>query len=195
MKEITYFNEGEVYRESEPPTAGASRIHNSHFIGSRTDGSGREVLSNYYNLSFPLPKASFNYLSRKTYKDNGEIRNKLYYKSEWYAKQYNESDWMDIPDGIDACPAINKFICVGVLDNEVDLFFDLEDADMMQVVSEYYKLPMPLKKDVAFTGGEHNWNLFYLNNTDVAVKNAKMAAIKFIDNQPTYFKFYKYVPS
>lgn len=194
IKEITYFNEGEVYRESEPPMQGNNRVHNSHFIGSRTDGSGKFVMSNYFNLSYPLPMASFNWISQKKYLEDDVVKVKKYYKSEWYAKQKGETDWMDVPEGIDVYPSIGNIICIGIMGNEVDIFFDMVNVSQMQEVAEYYNLPTPLKADEAFVGGKHRWNLYYLQNGDATIKNVNMAAIKFIDSRPRYFKYYKYVP-
>jgi len=193
IKEITYINEGEIYRESELPMTGSSRIHNSHFIGSRTDETGKQIISNYYNLSYPVPQKQYNWISRKTYNDNDEAKIKKYYKSEWFATQAGETDWLDVPEGIDVCPNIGNIVCIGIMDNEIDLFFDISDADHMQEVADYYKLSTPLKYDEAFTGGQHKWSYFNLTPNDVILRNIKMGAIKFIDNIPIFFKYYKYV--
>jgi hypothetical protein len=189
MKEITYYNEGEIYKVSEPVRD--SSVH-AFFLGQRTDGH-KEIVSNYYNLSFPTPRASLDFFSVKEDKSTGKKTVKYYYKSEWYCKQHGTTEWYDTKD-LDVCPAIEKLVSVGVRENITELFFDIKDVPHMKEIATYYNLPAPLNEDEAFTTAEHNWNLHFLMTQDASLGKIKMGSVKFIDGVPTYFKYYKYVP-
>jgi hypothetical protein len=75
------------------------------------------------------------------------------------------------------------------------VFFDLKDTEVMEKVSSYYNLPAPFNKDNIFNTVDHHWDMFFRVGYENFLGKVKMGSIKFVDNIPTYFKYYKYVPS
>jgi hypothetical protein len=96
-------------------------------------------------------------------------------------------------DGIDLCPAVTLWICLGANTPEertnFDIFFAIDSSAQLQEVADYYGLPYPITEEVANHIDTAPEELQFWNVEGRAVVPA---GIKFIDGQPSIFKCYTY---
>jgi hypothetical protein len=96
-------------------------------------------------------------------------------------------------DGIDLCPDVTLWICLGANTPEertnFDIFFAIDSSAQLQSVADYYGLPYPITEEVANHIDTAPEELQFWNVEGRAVVPA---GVKFIDGQPAIFKCYTY---
>jgi hypothetical protein len=95
--------------------------------------------------------------------------------------------------GIDLCPAVNLWICLGaVTSNErsnYDIFFAAESTEQLRKVAEYYGLPYPISTEIGEQLNAAPETMCFWNAGGLPVVPG---GIKFIDGKPALLKLYTY---
>ncbi|TXH09438.1 MAG: hypothetical protein E6R03_16835 [Hyphomicrobiaceae bacterium] len=95
--------------------------------------------------------------------------------------------------GIDLCPAVDLWICLGASTPEertnFDVFFAINSVAQLQEVATYYGLPFPATADVAHLIDSQPETIQFWN---VGGRPIVPGGVKFIDGVPSILKLYTY---
>lgn len=95
--------------------------------------------------------------------------------------------------GIDLCPAVDLWICLGAVTPEertnFDVFFAVNSAQQLQEVADYYGLPFPATADVAYLIDSQPASIQFWN---AGGRPIVPGGIKFINGVPAILKLYTY---
>lgn len=117
---------------------------------------------------------------------------KRYMFTTEYKSYFNDGEGTSL-DGIDLCPDVTLWICLGATTPQertnFDIFFAIDSSAQLQKVADYYGLPYPITEEVANHIDTAPEELQFWN---VEGRPIVPAGIKFINGQPAIFKCYTY---
>ena len=127
--ETAYVNAGQVYKEQTYFSGNYDPEGKFNYVTTRTGTNTVDPIA-------PFEKHQ-----------DGEIKNYTSTKEAraWYSGE-NSGESLS---GYDLCPSVTLWWGKGVLDSEnYDLYFRVDSAEQLQIISSYYSLPYPINSSI-----------------------------------------------
>ncbi len=184
------FDKVKVYVNGSVEIVGAwfynpKRKNDAKYIGEFTDGSA--------TIEFREKKGD-PILQWEGVLSNGKIIN--YESSKTLREGYGRLSTGNDFDSYDKCPDINKWLARSWIDEEEELFFLVENKQMLIDAANYYKLPVPYDTELE-TQIDNDLNSIRLKSVDMNHEGEGkfvamvIAAVVFEDKVPTKLRLYK----
>jgi len=150
--------------------------------------TNKELASNYVKDVDASTVFPFKKIDGKKYYWSKELKD-AYFSGFEVKDNSEDADFT----GLDICPAIEYLDAIGIADNSskdnCDMFFTVSSMDMLQKVSEYYKLPFPLNEEQK-RALENNLDFFAF--LQLPERAFTIGGVKFVNGLPSVLKMYLY---